>query len=254
MATKSSSTKPVVDLAQLFGAVASSLADNREQLNQADTYNNDHGDNMVKTFSTIANVIGGMKGKSQASQLSKAAKELQKSPSGSAKLYAEGLQQASQQFKGKSITLDNAGTLLQSLLGAQTPAAPAQTTQASQPATQGGDLLGSLLGALGSSNQTSTQANQPASQGSDLLGSLMGAMGGTSAQGQTQADNGFDMGDLLNAGMAFMNAKQQGGSTAQAAISALLSASPLGQSDHRTQSGTVVANTIMQVLAGLAKK
>jgi hypothetical protein len=248
MAAKSSGNKPVVDLAKLFGAVANSLADNKDQLNQADTYNNDHGDNMVQTFSTIAKVVGGLKGKSQSTQLAKAAKELQKSKSGSAKLYAEGLQQASQQFKGKSITPDSAGMLLQALMGAQAPAA----APASQPVSQGSDLLGSLLGALGSNKETPA-SNQPASQGGDLLGSLMGALG-SSSQDQNQADNGFDLGDLLNAGMSFMNSKQQGSSTTEAAINALLSASPLGQSTHRTQSGTVVANTIMQVLAGLTNK
>ena len=247
MAANNPTSKPVVDLAQLFGAVAGSLADNKDQLNQADTYNNDHGDNMVQTFSTIARAVAKTKSKSQSSQMAAAAKELQKSKSSSAKLYAEGLQQAAQQFKGKSITPGNAGMLLQSLFGTQTQAAPA-----SQPASQGSDLLGSLLGAFVSNNDTSASSQAP-SQGDDLLGSLLGAMG-SSTQSQNQADDGFDLGDLLNAGMSFMNAKQQGSSTAQAAINALLSASPLGQSQHRTQSGTLVANTIMQVLASLAKK
>jgi len=218
MATKN------VDLAKLFGAVASNLADNKDSLNQEDTYNHDHGDNMVQTFSTIAKVVGDLKGKDQATQLASASKELQKSKSGSAKLYAEGLNQASQQFKGQSITPDSAGMLLQALMGAQTPPAPV-----SQPKPQSGGILGSLLGALGGGSSSSSQS-------------------------QAQADDGFDIGDLLNAGMAFMDSKQKGGTTAESAISALLSASPLGQSSHRTQSGSVVASTIMQVLGGLAKK
>jgi hypothetical protein len=218
MATKT------VDLAKLFGAVANSLADNKDALNKEDTYNHDHGDNMVQTFSTIAKVVGDLKGKDQAAQLSAASKELQKSKSGSAKVYAEGLNQASQQFKGQSITPDSTGMLLQALMGAQKPPAPV-----SQPKPQGGGILGSLLGAL------------------------TGAKG-SSAQNQNQADDGLDIGDLLNAGMTFFNSKQQGDSTTEAAIDALLSASPLGQSSHRTQSGSVVANTIMQVLGGLANK
>ena len=51
-----------------------------------------------------------------------------------------------------------------------------------------------------------------------------------------------------------MNAKQSGSSTAEAAISALMSSSPLGQSSHRKESGTVVANTIMQVLGSMSKR
>ena len=54
------------------------------------------------------------------------------------------------------------------------------------------------------------------------------------------------MGDLLNAGMAFMNAKQQGQGTLQAGLSALIAAGPLGQKPHRQQSGQVVANALLQ--------
>ena len=214
-----------VDLAKLFGAVANNLTAQKDALNQEDTYNHDHGDNMVQTFSTIAKVVADLKEKDQATQLASASKELRKSKSGSAKLYAEGLNQASQQFKGQSITPDSAGMLLQALMGAQNQPAPT-----SQPKPQGGGLLASLLGAF-----TGSKPSSP-------------------AQNQSQADDGLDIGDLLNAGMAFMDSKQKGGSTAEAAISALLSASPLGQSTHRTQSGSVVASTIMQVLGGLANK
>lgn len=225
--TKSASTPAnAVDLAKLFQTVASSLAENRDQLNQADTYNRDHGDNMVNTFNTIAQVVGKLKGKDQSVQLASAAKELRKSKSGSAQLYASGLENASKQYKGGAVTLENAGMLLQSLLGSQAPASPAP--QQAAPPQQGGDLLGSLLGSLTSGSGTSSQ--------------------------NANADNGLDMGDLLNAGMAFMNTRQKGGSTAEAAINALLSASPMGQSEHRSQSGTLVANTIMQVLGSLGKK
>ena len=86
-----------------------------------------------------------------------------------------------------------------------------------------------------------------------MLGALLGGLTGQSGQ-QQGADNGLDMGDLLSAGMAFMNAKQQGSSTAEAAINALMSASPLGQSTHRKESGAMVANTLMQVLGSMSQK
>ncbi len=209
-----------IDLAKLFGTVVTNLADNREVLNQADTYNHDHGDNMVQIFQTVANVIGKNKGVDQASQLRTASDALRKSKSGSAQVYAENLSRASQQFQGQTITPDNAGLLLQALMGsAGAASAPRQET------STGGDLLGSLLGGLG---------GQPAEQ--------------------PKGSDGLDLGDLLNAGMAFMNAKQQGSGNTEALVSALISASPLGQSSHRAQSGAVVANTIMQALGGLAKK
>jgi hypothetical protein len=209
-----------IDLAKLFGAVTNNLGNQREALNQADTYNNDHGDHMVEIFEVVTQAVKEKKNADPADQLAYASELLRRKQSGSAQVYANGFAQAAQQFQGQPVTTANAGMLIQSLLGGgQAPAAP------SQQAGAGGDLLGSLLGGL---------TGQP-------------------SQGQG-ADNGLDIGDLLNAGMAFMNAKQQGNSTAEAAINALMSAGPLGQSSHRQESGAMVANTIMQVLGSMAKK
>jgi hypothetical protein len=215
-------TQPTrIDLAKLFGAVANNLGNQREALNQADTYNNDHGDHMVEIFDVVTQAVKEKKNASPADQLAYASEILRQKQSGSAQAYATGFAHAAQQFQGQSVTTDNAGMLLQSLLGGgQAPAAP------SQGAGGGGDMLGALLGGL---------------------------TGGQPSQGQGGA-GGLDMGDLLNAGMAFMNAKQQGGSTAEAAINALMSAGPLGQASHRQQSGSVVANSILQVLGSMAGK
>ena len=206
-----------IDLAKLFGAVANSLGEQRETLNQADTYNNDHGDHMVEIFEVVTQAVKEKKNANPADQLAYASEILRRKQSGSAQVYANGFAQAAQQFQGQAVTTDNAGMLLQTLLGGgQAPA---------QAAGGGGDMLGALLGGL---------TGQP-SQGQD-------------------ASDGIDLGDLLNAGMAFMSAKQQGSSTAEAAINALLSNGPLGQSSHRKESGALVANTIMQVLGSMAKK
>ena len=200
-----------IDLVQLFGTVATNLMSQKDDLNKADTYNNDHGDNMVQTFETIAKAVQKKENDSPAEQLAYAGTALRSSKSGSAQVYVDGLMQASQQLSGDSvINADNANVLLQSLLGGG--AAPEQAESA------GGDLLGSLLGSL---------------------------TGGGSAQDD---DAGLDVGDLLNAGMAFMNAKQKGSSNMEAAMNALISASPLGESEHRAQSSSVVANTVMQML------
>lgn len=209
-----------IDLAQLFGAVANSLGEQRETLNQADTYNNDHGDHMVEIFEVVTQAMKEKRNASPADQLAYASEILRRRQSGSAQVYANGFAQAAQQFQGQSVTTDNAGMLLQTLLGGgQAPVVP----------------------------------SQQAGGGSDLLGSLLGGLTGQPSQGQS-TDDGLDIGDLLNAGMAFMNAKQQGSSTTEAAINALMSASPLGQSSHRKESGTLVANTIMQVLGSMSKK
>lgn len=210
-----------VDLAQVFGAVASNLAENRDTLNKADTYNSDHGDNMVTIFQSVAKIVKGKSNLNQASQLAAASKELRKNKSGSAQLYANGLEQASKAFKGKVINQDSAANLIQALMGS-----------AQQPTTQ-----------------------KPATEtGAGLLGSLLGSLAGGQASGQTEDQNGLDIGDLLNAGMAYMDSKQKGGSNTEAIINAILSSSPMGQSSHRAQSGSLVANTIMQVLSSMTQK
>jgi len=211
-----------IDLAQLFSAVAGTLADNRDSLNKADTYNSDHGDNMVAIFQSVAKIVKSKSNTNQASQLAAASKELQKNNSGSSKLYAEGLDRASKAFKGKVITPDNAVSLIQALMG---------TNQ------QGGST-------------PKTQANASG----DLLGSLLESLGGEQASGKPADQNGLDLGDLLNVGMAFMESKQKGGTNTDALIKALLSSSPLGQSNHRTQSGSLVANTILQMIGSMSKK
>ena len=105
-----------------------------------------------------------------------AAKELQKSKSGSAKVYAAGLEQAAQQFKGKAVTPSTVGTLLQALLSSQ-----AQVAQEPAQSSSGiGDLLGSLLGGQAPASQAPAQSSSGGV--GDLLGSLLG--------GQAPAETG----------------------------------------------------------------
>jgi len=237
-----------IDLSALFGSVAKTMAQNQSQLNTADTYNHDHGDNMVQIFEVITQAMKEKQNAAPADQLAYASQLLRaKSQSGSAQLYAEGLSDAATQFQGaKAINTNTAMTLIQTLLGAQ----------GSVPASGGGsgDMLGSLLGGLMGGQQPSAQAQ---GGGGDLLGGLLGGlMGGeqaSSPQTQTGGDGKIDIGDLLNAGMAFAQAKQSGGSNLDAILNAVVSSSKMGDSAHRSQSGALVANTLMQVVGQMAK-
>jgi hypothetical protein len=206
-----------IDLLKLFQTVTSNLSQNQENLNQADTYNHDHGDHMVEIFQVITQAMQEKKGSDPADQLAYASQLLRNKKSGSAQLYAQNLSNASQQFSGKSITPDNVGLLLQSLLGGQAP------------------------------NQS--QQNAPAN---DPLSAILGGLTG----GQNQAQDGqpsIDANDLLNAGLAFMQAKQGGSTNLEAAVNALVSSSAMGNSDHRSQSGALVANSVLQLLGSMSK-
>ena len=202
------------DLSALFNVAAKTLAANRSALNQADTENQNHGDNMVQAFKMISQAMASQRGAAPSEQLRYASEYLgQNANSGSAHVYAQGLAQAAQQYQGQqAITPENALLLIQSLLG-------------------GGQ--------------------QSSSQGSaDLLGSLLGQ---EQAQ-QIQQTQGIDLAALLSAGMTFMSAKQQGQDNVQAALTALMSSGPMAQTPHRQQSGQLVANTLLQAIAGMAKR
>jgi len=106
-----------IDLGKLFQTVTSTLARNKESLNNADTSNHDHGDNMVNTFELITRAVKEKKDASPADQMAYAAEILRGQKSGSAQLYAKGLSQASQQFQSQQVTSDNAMLLIPTLLG-----------------------------------------------------------------------------------------------------------------------------------------
>ena len=61
---KTSSQRPNqgTDLSAIFNAAAQALAANQSSLNQADTANQNHGDNMVQAFSMIAQAMASQRG------------------------------------------------------------------------------------------------------------------------------------------------------------------------------------------------
>lgn len=228
-----------LDLSTIFKAVARTLSENQTELNQADTGNHNHGDNMVEIFNLVQKSVAKKKTASPSAQLAYAAQQLQsKATSGSAKAYAENLATASTNLAGKQLSPDTMGTLVQSLMGM------ANQSQAPASSSQGGNLLGSLLSGLSGSQQSSSS-----NSGADLIGSLLGGLTGQ----QDQNQDGLDMGDVLKAGMAFYGAKQQGGTNLEAVMSALSSSSNLGQSVHRKQSGALIINTITNLFGSMKK-
>jgi hypothetical protein len=259
-----------VDLVNIFQSVTKTLTQNQPSLDQADEYNHDHGTNMVQTFQTITNSLQQNQGKSDGTSLSNAAKNLSKTTtSGSGKLYAQGLSQAATKFSGKSVDSKGALDLLQTLIGGG-------QTSPQTPQSSSGDILGTLLGEISGSGQS--QPTQASGSSGDILGSLLGQMTGEeqskptvpsqsggneistllgeltgSQPASSGSGGGLDLGDLLNAGVNYMEAKQQGGSTMQALTQAVMAASGMGDSTHRTQSTSLVVNSFLQALASSQK-
>lgn len=209
-----------INLSKIFAFAAKALAGQRDVLNQADTFNHDHGDNMVEVFQLIAAAVKEKKAAPAADQLAYAGSLLGQKPSGSARYYAEGLARAAQQFAGRPITPEDVMSLMQVLLGG---------------------------GAAASVRPAAPSAP------SDPLGSLLSAVSGAGASAPGGRP-GLDIGDLLNAGMSYMNAKQRGETDATALMGALTAAASDGTTAYRAQSGAVVANALMQAFGSLAAK
>jgi hypothetical protein len=160
-------------------------------------------------------------------------------------LGAMGGEQGSAQGASAAGGADMLGSLLGAMGGGQAPAQGAS-------AAGGADMLGALLGSLGGEQAPAQGAS--AAGGADMLGALLGGLGGQApAQGASAAgaQGGPDLTNLLSAGMAFLQAKQSGGSTGQALIRAFMAGSGMGNTTHRTQSTQLVVNSFLQALGGM---
>ena len=205
-----------VDLKSLFQTVTQQLAEKKGNLNEADSYNHNHGDHMVHIFKLAQDAVSQKSDKRVDEQLNYASQVVQeKDNSGSGKLYAQGLASAAEKFSDKDLNQDNLGELVQSLLGAEK----------SQP--------------------------KPKEQSSDLLGSLLSGLTGQS--GDAGSDQKIGLDELFRGGMAFYQSKQDGDSNMEAVMDAIKASSPMGQSPHRTQSASIVASTLMKYAGNLKK-
>lgn len=207
-----------INLSNIFGEVTKVLAANRQELNDVDEVNHNHGSNMVNTFNLITKAVESVKDQPAADQLAYASKTLrEQSTSGSAQLYADGLQQASREFVGKDLNTSTAGTLINAMMGTGETTERGGTDflssllgnlskpkeQEAPAPNQGNDLLGSLIGSLGSQQ---TQAQTP-SQANDLLGSLLGGL--TGQQSSPQQAEAKPTNDLLGSLLGGLGSQQQ---------------------------------------------
>jgi len=222
------------DLSNLFGAALEAMAANRQEINDLDGYNGNHGDNMVENLRLITESLQEKSSQTPAEALGYASQRLQsQGRGGTSQYYARGLGQAAEQLQGRS-SLDgnDVMSLVQMLLGAI-------PSEGHEPQPQaGGSVLEQVLG-MASEQPPQTR---PFDQ----------------AQGRPQ-DSDLDLDDVLNvllpAGLAFLQAKQSGADTASAAKQVLMSAlmgrqvNPLQANTPRTAAGGLMAQSILQALA-----
>jgi hypothetical protein len=161
---------------------------------------------------------------------------------------------------------DPMAALLGGLMGGGAP-------QPQPQAPTGGDPMAALLGSLtsGGAPQPQPQAQAGGDPMAALLGSLMSggtpqpqsganvlnALMGMSQQPQPRPGNeGLDLGDLLTAGMAFLQAKQQGADNLQAGMQAVMAAlaggqiNPLQSGSPQAAAGGLIAQSLLQAALG----
>ena len=123
-----------INLLDLFNTAAKAVQQNKDQLNKADAYNGNHGDNMVQIFDVITQAMKEKQSADAPTQLEYAAQLLRKKTnSGSANVFADGLAQAAQQVMGKNVSVESALGVLQTVLNGGKGDASANVA---------GDLLG----------------------------------------------------------------------------------------------------------------
>lgn len=262
-----------VNLEKSFREVTRTLKENKETLNAADQYNHNHGDNMVKNFQVITKAMREKRGSEPAEQLAYASQVLsERSQTGSGQMYAQGLARAAERMRGEqAVTPETAMALVQALMGGQPGAV--------QPGTAQADAMSSMLGSLMSGQSGAANQNDPMgaimdaimnAQGggqaagqtsagqsdpiTDLLGGLLGGSaqqtGGQQMPGQ-QSGQGINIQQLMAAGMAFLQARQRGASPMEALVQAVMAGSQMNNSPHHSQSGQMVAGTLINILGSL---
>jgi len=166
-----------IDLSTIFQTVTERLSDQKESLNEADTYNHDHGDHMVQIFDLVQSAVSKRANKPVSEQLKYASEVVKnKAHSGSAELYSQGLSNAASNFSGTELNSNTITTLVKSLLNVEEPQKKQQT-------------------------------------GGGLESLLSGLLGGGQAKSK---ENEFGIDDLLQAGLAFYQSKQEGDTDTEA--------------------------------------
>jgi len=241
------------DLSELFGAALESVMAHRQEINDLDGYNGNHGDNMVENMRMVVEALSEKGSRPPAEALGYASQKLQTNGrGGTSQYYARGLGEAAEQLQGQSALESNdVVSIVQSILGA----IPSERGQ--QQPQAGGGVIGQILGMAG--------GQQPqAGAGGSVLEQILGMAGAQQPQAQPAAgplDDGLDLGDVLGAlvpaGLAFLQAKQTGTDPAAAVGQALIGAlmgqghmNPLQAGTPRAAAGGLVAQSILQALAG----
>jgi hypothetical protein len=198
----------------LFDEVASRLEGERAALNAADPINGNHGDHMVEIFQTVSQFARQGAPQDLPGAMEDAARSLRaKIGNGSAQVYALALEQFAAQFREHNISASR--------------------------------LLAYIRDVL---DEESDRKQKPEGMGEVLKALVGGLSGWDSAQQDGSQGRGAKMGYLFDLGIAYLQAKQRGGSRAEILADAAATASPLKNLLHRELSGKIAIQSLLEAI------
>jgi hypothetical protein len=208
---------PVFQLAPIFQAAQAVMQKSRSAFNQADSLNGNHGDHMVEIFAVAVQAAQEKQAEGLAEAMDYAGALLRNlTENGSAQLYACGLTQLGEQFRKYNIALEELVPYMRNVL--KDVKEPDQVRTPSRS----GDILKALVSALAGWQQSESGKQAPA--------------------------NPLDLGYMFDLGIAYLQAKQRGGSRAEVIADAAATVSPLSQVQHRYQSGKEAILALLQAM------
>ena len=216
-------SQQVGSLSRIFQAAAHVVAANRADLNLSDKSNGNHGDQMVAIFETAQRAAQETSEASLADAMAYAAVLLEDMPDNStAQVYRRGLLCLAEQFRQRDVGLVDLLAYVHSHL-AEGEALPSSQIDPEKSAA----LLKALVHAMANWEQ------------SEKTGSVGEAAGSA---------RGADMGYLFGVGMAYLQAKQQGGDRLDILAETVVASSPLAGAPDRRQSGKLVVRAMLEAM------
>jgi len=207
-------------LAALFQAVEKALRLNQNLLNQADTSNGDHGDQMVAVFQIAVQAASELQAAGPAEAMERAGTLLESTlASAEALTYAHGLRQVAAQLQQRSISLAELLALLKRSAGGEIH------LDAQDGESRTGEVLKALTAGLANWNRVE--------HGKNPLGSPL------------------DMGVMFEFGMAYMQARQEYTDRVEILAEAAVAASPLAAVACQRLSGVIAFKALLRAAAEL---
>jgi len=230
------------ELAPLFDAVGQVLRRSRSELNQADPYNGNHGDHMIAIFNLATRAAQEKQPASLAEAMDYAADLLDgQVENGSARVYGCGLRHMAEQFRRYNVDLDSLSAYVRKTLADDKENGPSSNPL--EMAAGSASILG---------NAPASSHPGPGASSSDVLKALVNGLAGwaqsETGQGGDPKAYKLNMGALFEFGMAYLQARQRGGSRIDVLADAAASISPLSQLPHRYESARLAIATLLRAM------